>query len=338
MPDPKIHPSEPPRLSLAALPTPVVELPNLAAYRGVPRLLMKRDDLTGLETSGNKIRKLEYVIADAVAHGAQTLVTHGGFQSNHCRATAAVAARLGLRCRLILRSPEDPANDGNLFLDRLFGARISLHSPAEYAEHRSELVDRAMAEERDAGRTPYFFPVGASIPLGCWGYVRCMHEILAQLPAGEPVDVFAPVSSSGTLAGLILGKALFKADHLRVLGVPVSDSLDFFQKDVRKLLDDTIAGFDLGLTAAQTPIELVDGYIGDGYALPTPRAVEAIKVAARTEGLLLDPTYTGKAVVGFLDWAKEGKTRPGATPLFVHTGGAFGLLARRDLFVPPASH
>lgn len=333
MPDPQpIHPCEPPRLPLALLPTPLIEFPNLAAFREIPRILVKRDDLTGLETSGNKIRKLEYVIADAVAKGAKSLVTHGGFQSNHCRATAAIAARLGLRSRLILRAPEDPGNDGNLFLDRLFGARISLHSHAEYNERRAALVDQAMAEERDGGRTPYFFPVGASIPLGCWGYIRCMHEILAQLPAGQAVDVFAPVSSSGTIAGLILGKALFRADHVRVLGVPVSDSLDFFQKDIRRLLDETIAQFKLGLTAEQTPIELVDGYIGEGYAIPTPRAIEAIKNVARCEGVLMDPTYTGKAMVGFLDAATGAQVRPGASPLFVHTGGAFGLLARRDLF------
>jgi D-cysteine desulfhydrase len=218
-----IHPSEPPRLALAQLPTPVVEMPNFASYLGVSKLLLKRDDLTGLETSGNKIRKLEYVIADAVRGGADALVTHGGFQSNHCRATAAVAARLGMRCRLILRSPEHPGNDGNLFLDRLLGARISLHAPAEYAGRRPELIDAAMAEERESGRRPYFFPVGASVPLGCWGYVRCLHEILGQVGRERPVDVFVTVSSSGTLAGLILGKALFEADNVRVLGIPVSD-------------------------------------------------------------------------------------------------------------------
>jgi D-cysteine desulfhydrase len=327
-----IDPSEPPRVSLAQLPTPIVELPNLARQAGVARLLLKRDDLTGLETSGNKIRKLEYLIADGVGKGADTLVTHGGFQSNHCRATAAAAARLGLRCRVLLRSPERPGNDGNLFLDRLFGAEISLHSPAEYAERRKELIDRAMAEERAAGRTPYFFPVGGSVPLGCWGYVRCFHEMLGQLGGERAVDVYVAVSSSGTLAGLILGKALFRADHVRVVGIPVSDSVEFFRADVRKLIDETIAEFRLELSPEQTPIELIDGYIGEGYAIPTPRSVEMITRLARTEGILLDPTYTSKAMVGFLDQATQGKIRPGATPLFVHTGGAFGLMARRDLF------
>jgi D-cysteine desulfhydrase len=330
-----IHPSEPARWALAQLPTPIVEMPNLARYFGVPKLLLKRDDLTGLETSGNKVRKLEYVIADAVRSGADVLVTHGGFQSNHCRATAAVAARLGLWCRLILRSPERPANEGNLFLDRLLGARISLHSPEEYGGRKAELIERAMAEERDAGRRPYFFPVGASVPLGCWGYVRCFHEILGQVGREGPVDLFVTVSSSGTLAGLILGKALFGAEHVRVVGIPVSDSVEFFRADVRRLMDETIAQFGLGLSAEQTPIELVDGYIGDGYAVPTERSVEMIRVVARLEGILLDPTYTSKAMVGFVDWVKGGKLRAGATPLFVHTGGVFGLLSRRDLFEGP---
>src|SRR6476469_2624785 len=156
-----MHPKEPPRLRLAHLPTPVVELKNLARDLGVKRILMKRDDLTGLELTGNKVRKLEYLLADAVAQGCDTLVTHGGFQSNHCRATAAVGARLGLRVRLILRSADVvPANDGNLFLDRLFGADVSLHPIAEYNQRRKELIDDAMDVERRAGRRPYFFPVG----------------------------------------------------------------------------------------------------------------------------------------------------------------------------------
>jgi D-cysteine desulfhydrase len=326
-----IHPQEPPKLTIAQLPTPLLPLKNLSETLNRPTLLLKRDDLTGLETSGNKIRKLEYVIADALQNGADTLVTHGGFQSNHCRATAAVAARLGLRCRLLLRSPENPENDGNLFLDRLFGAQISLHPPAEYGE-RKQLIDQAMADERAAGRTPYFFPVGASIPLGCWGYIRCLHEILEQVGRETEVDLFAPVSSSGTIAGLILGRALFDAHNIRVFGIPVSDSLEFFRQDIRKLIDDTIAEYRLDLTAAQTPIDLIDGYIGQGYAVPTPQALETLKLLARTEGILLDPTYTAKAMAGFLDCTKDGRVRAGALAVFVHTGGVFGLMARRDLF------
>src|SRR5439155_22110935 len=152
-----MHPKEPPRLRLAQLPTPVVELKNLARELDVPRILMKRDDLTGLEVSGNKVRKLEYLLADAIAQGCDSLVTHGGYQSNHCRATAAIGARTGMRVRLILRAPADRAelaNDGNLFLDRLFGAQITMHSVAEYGSRRKELIDHAIQEEKSAGRKP----------------------------------------------------------------------------------------------------------------------------------------------------------------------------------------
>jgi D-cysteine desulfhydrase len=326
MSEPFIHLSEPAREPFARLPTPLVPCARVA------RAWIKRDDLTGLETTGNKIRKLEYVIADALRQGANTLVTHGGHQSNHCRATAAVAARLGLGCRLILRGPADAPNDGNLFLDRLFGAKLSLHSPEVYARDLQNLIDRAIVEEREAGRKPYFFPVGASIPLGCWGYIRCFHEVLQQTQGWGAVDLFAPVSSSGTIAGLILGKALFQAEHVRVLGIPVSDSIEFFQRDIRKLVDDTIREYRLDLTAAQTPIELVEGCIGEGYAIPTPQSIDLLKRVARSEGILLDPTYTAKAMVGFLDWIDGERIRPGAVPVFIHTGGIFGLMARRDLF------
>ena len=330
-----MHPAEPSRLPLANLPTPIVELKNLARRLGVPRILLKRDDLTGLETSGNKARKLEYILADALAAGADTLVTHGGFQSNHCRATAALGARLGLNVRLLLRSAEEnPPRDGNLFLDHLFGAHVTLHEPAEYNDRRSELIEQAMAAEREAGRKPYFFPVGGSVPLGCWGYVRCVHEMVEQLGRDAKVDLFSAVSSSGTQAGLMLGKALLGLENWRIVGVPVSDSLDYFRRDVADLIRRTVAEFNLEMTEAQTPLDLLDGFIGDGYAIPYPDAVETIRLLARTEGVLLDPTYTAKAMTGTLAAIRQGQVRQGATPVFIHTGGAFGLMARRDLFEP----
>ncbi len=328
-----MHPHEPKRLSLARLPTPLAELPFLARHLGVPRLLMKRDDLTGFEISGNKVRKLEYVIAEAMAQGADTLVTHGGFQSNHCRATAALGARLGLSVRLLLRCPEPaPPDDGNLFLDRLFGARITIHHPDEYNGRRRELIDAAMAAERDAGRKPFFFPVGASTPLGCWGYIRCMAELVAELGRDESVDLFCATSSGGTHVGLMLGKALFGCDRWRVIGVPVSDSAAYFQKSLRELERETVATYGLEVPETRTPIELLDGFIGEGYAIPYPQDVAAIRTLAAREGILLDPTYTGKAMAGWMHALKSGGVRREAVPVFVHTGGAFGLMARRDLF------
>ncbi|MFT3788878.1 MAG: D-cysteine desulfhydrase family protein [Tepidisphaeraceae bacterium] len=322
-----MHPAEPTRVSLANLPTPIVDASRLA-----PNLLVKRDDLTGLEMTGNKVRKLEYVVADAIAKGADTLVTHGGFQSNHCRATAAAGAKLGLNVRLFLRSADaNPAHDGNLFLDHLLGADVSLHSVEQYND-RKPLTESILNEQRAKGRSPYFFPVGASVPVGCWGYIRCMHELATQLGRDRLVDLFVPVSSSGTMAGCVLGRALFGLTDFRIVGIPVSDTIQFFQSDLRKLIDDTIAAFDLKLTHEQTPIELLDGSIGAGYAVPFPEAIETIRLAATQAGLLLDPTYTGKAMHGTLTAIRAGKVRAGATPVFLHTGGVFGLLARRELF------
>lgn len=331
----RLHPAEPPRLSLACLPTPLVDLPNLARRLGVPRVLLKRDDLTGLELSGNKIRKLEYLLAEAKAQGCDTLVTNGGYQSNHCRATAAAGARAGMKVRLILRAPPGgvpAALVGNLLLDRLFGAELTLHPPDVYAARRDELIASAMAELRAAGRRPYFFPVGGSVPLGSWGYIRCVDELVRQLPPGQAVDLFVAVSSSGTLAGLALGRALLKADRLRIVGVPVSDKLELFRPDVTVIVRDTIARFGFDLAPADVAYDLLDGFIGEGYAIPTPQGQAALKLLAEAEGILLDPTYTAKAMAGFLHAVESGYTRAGATPLFVHTGGVFGLLARPDLF------
>ena len=329
----KVHAKEPSRLNLARIPTPVMELKNLARQLGVPHLLVKRDDLTGFELSGNKIRKLEYIIADALASGADTLVTHGGFQSNHCRATAASGASLGLRVRLMLRSAEPcPADDGNLFLDRLLGADVTIHHPDEYNGRRSEMIEAAMEAERQAGRRPYFFPVGASIPLGCWGYIRCIAELIEELGRETPLAIFCAVSSVGTYTGLSIGRALLGCRDWRIRGIPVSDSVQILSEDIRKLERQTNERFNLGLGEADTPIDLIDGFIGEGYAIPYPEEVETVRSVARTEGMLLDPVYTGKAMTGMLSTIRNGSLRPGETPVFVHTGGAFGLMARRDLF------
>lgn len=331
-----IHPNEPPRVELAQLPTPIAHWDRLAALRGLPRLLAKRDDLTGLELSGNKVRKLEYLLSDALAQGADTLVTHGGAQSNHCRATAAVGARLGLRVRLLLRSAGSlQAPDGNLFLDHLFGAECSYHCPDEYSANLPSLVESALSAERAAGRKPYFFPVGASVPLGCWGYIRCMAELAEQLGRDTPVDLYCATSSGGTQVGLMIGRALFGCHKWSVRGVPVSDSVEYFLHHLRQLARDTVAQFQLDLSPEDTPLELLDGYIGEGYALPYPAAVETIRQAGKSEGIILDPSYTSKALTGMLsEVAGRSQDR---IPVFLHTGGAFGMFARRDLLTHPAS-
>jgi 1-aminocyclopropane-1-carboxylate deaminase/D-cysteine desulfhydrase-like pyridoxal-dependent ACC family enzyme len=179
---------------------------------------------------------------------------------------------------------------------------------------------------------PYFFPVGASIPLGCWGYIRCFAEMVERLGRDTKVDVFSAVSSAGTHTGLMLGRALFKCDNWRIIGVPVSDSVAFFHKELRALERATNDAFGLGLRESDTPIELIDGFIGEGYAIPYPAAIDTLKLLARKEGILLDPTYTAKGVTGMIETVGRGRVRADAVPVFVHTGGVFGLLARRDLF------
>ncbi len=326
----KIHPQEPDRLELANLPTPVLELRRLADRVSVPRILMKRDDLTGLEVSGNKVRKLEYVVAAAIAEGADTLVTHGGYQSNHCRATAAIGARLGLRVRMLLRCAEsDPSWDGNLFLDHLFGAEFSYHPPELYRSHLDVLVVEAMQQESDAGRKPFFFPVGASVPYGSWGYIRCVAELRDSIGQDTPVDLYCATSSGGTQVGLMVGRALLHCDNWRVRGVPVSDSVEYFQTHLRQLERDTVEQFQLTLSPKDTPVDLVDGFIGEGYAVPYPAAIDTIRQLGQYEGVVLDPSYTSKAMTGMLHAIKQEPAE--RVPVFVHTGGAFGLFARRDL-------
>lgn len=326
----KIHANEPNRIELAQLPSPCVNLKNLALEKDLPKILIKRDDLSGLELSGNKIRKLEYVVADAIAQGADTLVTHGGIQSNHCRATAAVGARLGLRVRMLLRgeTPSAPY-EGNLLLDQLFGARCSYHDPNVYRTQLNQLVEATMAEEVAKGHKPYFFPVGASVPIGSWGYIRCVAELVETLDRESAVDIYCATSSGGTQVGLILGRALLGCDHWRVRGIPVSDSVEYFQAYLRDLERQTTDQFDLQLTTDDTPIELIDGFIGEGYAIEYPEAVETIALLGRTEAIVLDPSYTSKAMTGMMATLQEESTD--RIPVFIHTGGAFGLYGRRDL-------
>jgi 1-aminocyclopropane-1-carboxylate deaminase/D-cysteine desulfhydrase-like pyridoxal-dependent ACC family enzyme len=189
-----------------------------------------------------------------------------------------------------------------------------------------------MDAERSAGRVPYYFPVGASVPLGSWGYIRCIGELVEQLGRDSRLDIFCAVSSAGTHAGLVLGKALFGCDNWRVLGVPVSDTAEELAEVVRTLVHETSEVFGLDVSDADTPVQMLDGYIGEGYAVPYPESIATIKLLAEKEGILLDPTYTSKAMTGLLSMILDDGLREGATPVFIHTGGMFGLMARRDLF------
>ena len=244
-----------------------------------------------------------------------------------------MAAQLGMHCRLELRS-DDPAppTDGNLLLDELFGAEIRFHPVAEFNGQRDAIVYAAMQELRDAGREPFFVELGASIPYGNWGFIRCLHELAEQLGTAAPVDIYCATGSGGTQAGLILGKALFDCQSWNVYGVPVCDDVAWFQKKIRQLERDTNELFGLNIDESLTPINLIDGFKGAGYGIPTAEAIELIWACARHAGLLLDPVSTSKALAGMLASIGERGLRPDAIPVFIHTGGVFGLMARRDLF------
>jgi D-cysteine desulfhydrase len=324
----------PDRIALAVTPTPVEPLRRFGERLGV-ELLVKRDDLTGAALTGNKVRKLEFLLAEARARGADTVVTCGGIQSNHCRATAIAARTLGMDSVLLLRveDPDRPpalaVEGGNLLLDRLVGARVVYVSRAQYAERKRLFVEMA-AELSAAGRTPYVVPEGGSNALGAWGYVRCVDEIARELPHGADARTTTLVyaaGSGGTGAGLILGIKLLGLPW-RAVGVNVCDDRDYFVREIGAIVEDAIARFRLPVAFDRAEIEIVDGYVGAGYARSRPDELRLIAEVARTEGLFLDPVYTGKAFFGLTRELARAPGLFGERVVFVHTGGIFGLFPK----------
>ncbi|HEC36360.1 MAG TPA: D-cysteine desulfhydrase family protein [Anaerolineae bacterium] len=317
-----------PRIFIAHLPTPLEPLPRLTAQLGGPQLWVKRDDQTGLATGGNKTRKLEFLVAEALAQGADTLITCGAAQSNHARQTAAAAAKFGLACRLVLRGEEPPQAQGNLLLDRLLEAEIVWAGDASLTERMEEVA----ADLKTHGRQPYVVPYGASNPVGASGYVAAMEELLAQCAQkGLHFDhIVLPSSSGGTQAGLAVAARARGYDG-RILGI----SVDLRADALRHILTDLATGTaeHLGLRLAFAPEDFIveEGYLGGGYGVVSDLEREAIRTAARTEGLLLDPVYTGRAFGGLLDLIRRGGFSPEERVLFWHTGGTAGLFARPDL-------
>lgn len=314
-----------PRVPLAQLPTPLLRLERLSRDAGA-HIWIKRDDLTGLELSGNKVRKLEFIVADALEQGCDTLVTEGTPQSNHCRATAMVCAKLGLKCVLLIRpEPGGPAT-GNFWLDSLVGAEIRSFARPRFDEHRAELVDQTLRELRASGRKPRWIPMGASEPLGCLGYVECARELTRQLSEFkiEDCELVVAVSSAGTYAGLVLGAQLYKLPA-RIHGILVSDSLDFQRAEIEALCAGTAERFKLAKPAA--PFHLWDAFIGPGYAKFYPQVHEAIRKLACSEGIVLDPVYTAKAFHGMLALLRQGMLDEQKPVVFLHTGGVFSTFA-----------
>jgi len=322
----------PDRLPLACLPTPIAPLARLSRACG-QELWIKRDDHTGLELSGNKVRKLEFALRQALDAGCDTLVTCGGIQSNHARATAAAAARLGLGCVLVLDADPDPVPQGNYLLDQWLGAEVRLIRP-DQTPARAELMAGVCAELAARGRKGCVLPLGASNGIGVMGYVAAMEELCAQEAAlGFRFDaVVCPVGSGGTLAGLALGRA--RCGHPgAVYGVPIAEDARHFRPILEGLLLEAAAVLGEPPDPA-AELRFLDGYAGRGYGLSRPEELDTIRMVARTEGVLLDPVYTGKAMHGLLAEIAKGTFQGAGRILFLHTGGLFGNF---HFLAPPVS-
>ena len=311
-----------PRVPLANLPTPLISVKRLAAELGVGQILVKMDAETGFALGGNKVRKLEFELEASRIRGATCLITAGGPQSNHCRVTAAFAARAGLRCILVTQAPQPERATGNALLHRLFGAEI--RTVLDRDARAPEMVDVAAEVERDGGR-PLIVPIGASTGLGCLGYARAALELAEQLdalgPRPERTLVFVASSSCGTLAGLVLGLAILGRKDVELVGV----SADAHANELRdKTLQIATEGADLlesGVPITSAYFVTIDSQVGAGYGIPSEASTEAADLLGHLEGIVLDPTYTAKACAGMIDWIRERGTPSGERVVLLHTGG-----------------
>jgi D-cysteine desulfhydrase len=309
------------RLHIAHLPTPIEELPRLSDYFAGPRILIKRDDQTGLAFGGNKTRKLEFLVAEAQEGGAKTLISGGAMQSNHCRQTAAAAARFGFECTLVLTGELPKRSSANLLLDELFGARI-IAVPDRKDRDRilQETFDNAIVE----GRKPYLVPYGGSSPTGALGYAFAMEEFMKQNVHADWI-VFG-TSSGGTHAGLVLGQLVFGYKG-KVLGISIDESEEWLRSHVSKLASDVSERLGERIEFAQADVLANADYCGAGYGVLTEAEREAVKLFAKYEGQLLDPVYTGRAAAGMIDLIRKGFFKQDETILFWHTGGQPALFA-----------
>jgi D-cysteine desulfhydrase len=309
------------RLHFAHLPTPVEELPRLSEFLSGPRLLVKRDDQTGLAFGGNKTRKLEFLVAEAQARGAKMLISAGAIQSNHCRQTAAAAARFGLACTLVLTGDLPSQPSANLLLDELFGVEIvNVADRADRDRILQETFDKAVAD----GKKPYLVPYGGSSPVGALGYAFAVEELVKQ---GVKADwIVFGTSSGGTHAGLTLGSRVFGFGG-KVLGISIDEPEEWLKSHVSALASDSSELLRKRIEFTPDDVMATDAYCQAGYGVLTDAEREAVKLFAKYEGLLLDPVYTGRAAAGLIDLIRKGFFKKEETILFWHTGGQPALFA-----------
>ena len=310
-----------PRLHFAHLPTPIEELPRLSEKLGGPRVFIKRDDQTGLAFGGNKTRKLEFLVAEAKEHGARTLISGGAIQSNHCRQTAAAAARYGFECTLVLTGEMPKHMSGNILLDQLFGAKI-VNVPDR--RDRDRVLEETFNQADAARKKPYLVPYGGSSPTGALGYAFAVEEILKQ---GIEADcIVFGTSSGGTHAGLVLGQRVFGFKG-KVLGISIDEPEEWLKKNVSALASSASEKLGPRIDFVPTDVLANDDYCHPGYGVLTEAEREAVLLFARYEGLLLDPVYTGRAAAGLIDLIRKRFFQKSETVLFWHTGGQSALFA-----------
>lgn len=316
-----------PRQPLGFFPTPLIELTKLSKKLAGPKVYMKRDDNTGLALGGNKTRKLEFIFGEALAQGADTIITAGAAQSNHCRQTAAAAASLGLACHLVLGGKEPEHLNGNLLLDKIFGCHIHWSG----SNRKGEDIPKLVAQLEQEGKKPYVIPYGGSSELGAIGFVEAFRELESQRQNMniEFTHIVFASSSGGTQAGLMLGNKIFNASS-QIIGINIdkgeTDKVPFDQYIVA-LANSTAKLIDVDYEFSATDLILNSDYVGEGYGVVGALENEAIEITAQTEGILLDPVYTGRAMGGLLDMIRTGKIKKTDSVLFWHTGGAPALFA-----------
>jgi D-cysteine desulfhydrase family pyridoxal phosphate-dependent enzyme len=316
-----------PRAHLAHLPTPLEPLTRLSRHLAGPELWIKRDDQTGLATGGNKARKLEFLLGDALQEGADLLITTGGPQSNHCRQTAAAAARLGLPAILALTGDAPAAQTGNLLLDDLLGAEVRWMGDVSWWELPAR-IEAIAEEQRHKGRRPYVIPLGGSAPLGALGYVAAMQELMAQCAARQVAfdRIIIASSSAGTQSGMLIGAALFGFVG-QITAVSIGESAEELRQRVEALVPTTLQLLGQPAVVDLSRVQTDDRYLGAGYAIVGEAEREAVRLLARSEGILVGPVYTGRALAGMLDMIRRGEIRPQERVLFWHTGDTAAIFA-----------
>ncbi|MGH8811371.1 MAG: D-cysteine desulfhydrase [Advenella sp.] len=326
-----------PRIRLGHFPTPLEFMPNLTRHLDGPNIYIKRDDCTGLATGGNKTRKLEFLVAQAIAEGADTLITQGAVQSNHARQTIAAAARTGMKCKVLLEQRVPDADNeyessGNVLLDDLMGGQIVARLPS--GTDMQQAMEQLASQLRSTGAKPYVIPGGGSTPVGALGYVACAQELLSQsFEAGMRIDhVVHATGSTGTQAGLVVGLRASNSG-IPVFGISVRMSKQKQEENVWKLVQSTVDYMGLPASSVErADIVANSDFVGDGYGIATDAMVEAVRLTAEQEAILLDPVYSGKGMAGLIGLIRLGHFRKGENVLFIHTGGAVGLFGYRKTF------